>query len=144
VCVLLRALHDDLDHPAMKKRVHSPRASRARPAPRRTPCAPRSSAARRARALALPAECTLAHAEALKARLAALLQIANRVTIDVAPVRRIDTASLQLLAAFAHGRRTSKLDLAISGDSTVFAQAARLLGLAEIFYPDSSAAPREA
>jgi len=128
----------------MKKRAHTARANAARPAARASLRAPRGSAARRVRALALPVECTLAHAEALKSRLAALLKIANRVTIDVAAVQRIDTASQQLLAAFVHQRHTSTLELTISGDSTVFAQAARLLGLAGIFYPDPNTAPREA
>jgi anti-anti-sigma regulatory factor len=122
----------------MKKRVHTARTSGARPAERRTP------RARRARTLVLPPECTLAHAQALKARLARLLKIASCVTIDVAPLHRIDTSSLQLLAAFAHARRASKLDVAVSGDSTVFAPAVRLLGLGEIFYPGSNAPRRDA
>jgi anti-anti-sigma regulatory factor len=94
--------------------------------------------------LALPAECTLAHAQTLKARLATLLEIANCVTLDVTLVQRIDTAILQLLAAFAHERRASDLAWAISGDSAVFTQAARLLGLGEIFYPDSHAVRSDA
>src|SRR5579883_1855516 len=55
--------------------------------------------------LVLPAECTLADAESLKLKLAALLQDVSPVTLDVSGVRRIDTASLQLLAAFARDRR---------------------------------------
>jgi anti-anti-sigma regulatory factor len=128
----------------MKKPAHTAHTSGARPAERRDARAPRRAAARRARTLVLPAECTLAHAQALKARLARLLKIANCVTIDAAPVHRIDTSSLQLLAAFAHARHTSALDVAIRGDSTVFAPAVRLLGLGEIFYPGPNAPRRDA
>ncbi|HTW37432.1 MAG TPA: STAS domain-containing protein [Steroidobacteraceae bacterium] len=93
--------------------------------------------------LALPIECTLADAETLKLHLAALLRSPQSVRIDVGAVRRIDTASLQLLASFAHERRASQLAFATSGDSSVFAQAARLLGLAELLDPDSHPSPRD-
>jgi anti-anti-sigma regulatory factor len=99
----------------------------------------RRSSAARAHTIALPVECTLADAETLKLRLAALLRSVKPVTVDVALVRRIDTASLQLLAAFAHERRASHLDFATTGGSSVFAQAARLLGLAELLDPAASA-----
>jgi len=128
----------------MKKRAHITRAGSTRPAVRRAPCAPRSAAARRPRVLALPAECTLAHAQTLKARLAMLLRIANCVTIDVALVQRIDTASLQLLVAFVHARQAGALALSIRGESRAFAQATQLLGLGGILHPASGAAPGDA
>jgi anti-anti-sigma regulatory factor len=121
----------------MKKRAHIARARRAqRTSARRNACAPRRGA--RARSLALPVECTLADAETLKLRLAALLRSPEAVTVEVGLVHRIDTASLQLLASFAQERRASRLAFATSGDSRPFAQAARLLGLGELLHPDSS------
>jgi anti-anti-sigma regulatory factor len=84
-------------------------------------------------ALALPAECTLADAATLKVRLAALLTTESPVTIDVSGVRRIDTASLQLLAAFARDRRASRLAVGVRGESPAFGEAVRLTGLARLF-----------
>jgi anti-anti-sigma regulatory factor len=100
------------------------------------------SSAASARTIALPVECTLSDAETLKLRLAAQLKSAKPVTVDVSLVHRIDTASLQLLAAFAHERRASRLDFAISGGSRVFAQAARLLGLGALLDPETNAPER--
>lgn len=122
----------------MKKRPHPARAKSARRA-----IAPRLERGRRARCgaaagastLALPAECTLADAETLKMRLTALLKSVRPVTVDVRGVRRIDTASMQLLAAFARDRRLSELPVRMSGDSAVFDEAARLLGLRELLRP---------
>ncbi len=82
--------------------------------------------------LVLPAECTLADAESLKLKLAALLQDVSPVTLDVSGVRRIDTASLQLLAAFARDRRARGLRVEVSGESPAFAEGMRLLGLARL------------
>ncbi len=127
---------------SMKKRLHTARAKSARRAP--APPVKRGRRARRgaaagANALALPAECTLADAETLKMRLAALLRSVKPVTVDVRGVRRIDTASMQLLAAFARDRRLSELPVSLSGDSPVFDEAARLLGLRELLRPSSGA-----
>ncbi len=74
----------------------------------------------------------MAHAETLKLSLAALLRSVNPVTVDVRGVRRIDTASMQLLAAFARDRRLSELPVRMSGESAAFDEAARLLGLREL------------
>jgi len=122
----------------MSKRSPTARArTRARrpPAPR----AGRSLAARtRDRgtaeaALSLPEECTLADAATLKVRLAALLTTENSVTIDVSGVRRIDTASLQLLASFTRDRRASALAVDVRGESPAFGEAVRLTGLGRLF-----------
>ncbi len=126
----------------MKKRAHSARAKSARravaPGLTRGQRARRSAAAR-ASSLALPAECTLADAETLKLRLASLLRSVKPVTIDVRAVRRIDTASLQLLTAFARDRRLSELPVRMSGESPVFDEAVRLLGLRDLLRPASDA-----
>ena len=54
-----------------------------------------------------PPKCTVAEADALKAQLAARLQESEPVTLDVSALQRIDTAGLQLLAAFVRDRRTA-------------------------------------
>ena len=118
-----------------------PPTARARTRVRRPP-APRAGRSRAARtrardaadaALSLPEECTLADAATLKVRLAALLATENPVTIDVSGVRRIDTASLQLLAAFTRDRRASRLEVDVRGDSPAFGEAVRLTGLGRLF-----------
>jgi len=100
----------------------------------------RSLAARSARSLTLPGECTLADAEGLKLRLMRLLTHVTAVTLDVRRVRRIDTASMQLLAAFVRDRSTSGRTVRITGDSAAFAEASRLLGLGELLgFPAAAA-----
>lgn len=91
--------------------------------------------------LELTPECILSGAEALKMRLTALLRSVKPITVDVRGVQRIDTASMQLLAAFARDRRASGLGLRVAGESAVFEEAARLLGLAGILSARAGAAP---
>jgi ABC-type transporter Mla MlaB component len=109
--------------------------------------APASSAAGGTRArrveprlVRLPAQCTLADAESLKFTLTRLLRNVKPVTVDARAVLRIDTASMQLLAAFARERATSGLAVAVGGASAEFLQATRLLGLTHLL-PQPSAAP---
>jgi anti-anti-sigma regulatory factor len=126
----------------MKKRAYTARANSPRraagPGTKRGQRA-RPGAAAGASALALPSECTLAHAETLKLSLAVLLKSVKPVTVDVRGVRRIDTASMQLLAAFARDRRLSELPVRVSGESAAFDEAARLLGLRELLRTKSGA-----
>ena len=118
-----------------------PSTARARKRVRRPPV-PRAARSRAGRtrnrgaadaALSLPEECTLADAATLKVRLAALLATENPVTLDVSGVRRIDTASLQLLAAFTRDRRASRLAVDVRGESPAFGEAVRLTGLGRLF-----------
>src|SRR5690348_11313517 len=110
-------------------------------ATRRAPKSPGAAHVRRARgldrandaSLSLPEACTLADAATLKLRLASLLASESPVAIDVSGVRRIDTASLQLLAAFTRDRRASRLAVDVRGDSPAFAEAVRLTGLGRLF-----------
>ena len=120
----------------------SKRSSTGRARTRVRPPAPRAARSRAARtgnrgatdaALSLPEECTLADASTLKARLAALLATESPVTIDVSGVRRIDTASLQLLAAFTRDRRASRLAVDVRGESPAFGESVRLTGLGRLF-----------
>lgn len=87
----------------------------------------------------LPEECTLAEVHDLKSKLAARLKAEHPVCVDVSGVRRIDTASLQLLAAFARDRHASRLAVDLRGESEAFAEGVRLLGLRELF--DRAPAP---
>jgi ABC-type transporter Mla MlaB component len=80
-------------------------------------------------ALTLAAECTVAEADALKAELARRLQEPEPVTVDVSALQRIDTAGLQLLAAFVRDRRTAGRAVAWRGRAPALESAAGLLGL---------------
>lgn len=98
---------------------------------RRKSSKPRNSAARakpRAAAVTLAAECTLPQANALRSQLAAVFA-QPAATIDVSAVRRIDTANLQLLAAFVRDRRAAGLAVEWLGAAQAFTQSADRLGL---------------
>jgi ABC-type transporter Mla MlaB component len=79
--------------------------------------------------LLLAAECTVAEAEALKSELGRRLQQSQPVTLDVSALQRIDTAGLQLLAAFVRDRRTAGRAVAWRGRASALETAAGLLGL---------------
>lgn len=116
----------------MKKRPQPHRASR-----RRRPSKPRAVRAERAHdpaprtgeRLALPLECTLAGAEDLKLNLAGHMHREEEITLDVSRVRRIDSASMQLIAVFVRDRRSREHPVHVGGESSAFAEASRLLGL---------------
>ena len=79
--------------------------------------------------LALAAECTVAEADALKSELMRRLDEPEPVTVDVSALQRIDTAGLQLLAAFVRDRRTAGRAVAWRGRASALDSAAGLLGL---------------
>jgi ABC-type transporter Mla MlaB component len=92
----------------------------------------RAAAARQRRddgSLILAAACTVAEADTLKTELAGRLQESEPVTVDVSAVQRIDTAGLQLLAAFVRDRRTAGRAVAWRGRASALETAAALLGL---------------
>jgi len=97
-------------------------------AKRRRPAAARAKAPRAA-ALRLAAECTVAEADALKAGLARLVDKTKAVTLDVGELQRIDTAGLQLLAAFVRDRRAAARAVEWRGRAPALDAAADLLGL---------------
>lgn len=99
-----------------------------RTAKQRRPAAARAKA-RRAPALTLAAECTVAEAESLKAGLTRLVDEATTVTLDVSALQRIDTAGLQLLAAFVRDRRATARAVEWRGRAPALDAAADLLGL---------------
>ncbi|HXS22217.1 MAG TPA: STAS domain-containing protein [Steroidobacteraceae bacterium] len=82
--------------------------------------------------LTLAAECTVAEAESLKSELARRLDEAGPVTLDVSALQRIDTAGLQLLAAFVRDRRTAGRVVQWRGSADALAGAAGLLGLTDM------------
>ena len=81
------------------------------------------------RTLRLDAQCTIAQASAVKARLARLLGHPGKVALDGGAVERIDTACLQLLVAFIRERRAAEHPVAWHEASAEVINSARLLGL---------------
>jgi ABC-type transporter Mla MlaB component len=114
-----------------KKRIRS------RPARRASGGGPQGR--RQDASLLLAAECTVAEAETLKSELGRRLQQSEPVTLDVSALQRIDTAGLQLLAAFVRDRRTAGRAVAWRGRASALETAAGLLGL-----HDMLELPREA
>ena len=94
----------------------------------RRPAAARAQAPR-VPALMLTAECTVAEADSLKAGLTRLVNEARTVTLDVSALQRIDTAGLQLLAAFVRDRRAIARAVEWRGRAPALDTAADLLGL---------------
>jgi phospholipid transport system transporter-binding protein len=113
----------------------SKRASTARAAPSRARAPVRHASQKRANALsAAPgADCTIAHAAALHARLARVVAKPAPLSLDLSAIKRVDTAGLQVLAAFVRQRRADGREVACVGAGEVFLSAARLLGLDTLF-----------
>ena len=84
-----------------------------------------------ARPVVLPAECAIASAPELRGGLLKRLSDARNVQIDASAVQRIDTASLQVLAAFARDRRAEGRTLEWLGVPDCLAEAATLLDLTD-------------
>ena len=75
----------------------------------------------------------VADVAALKAGLGRLLRSPHPVALDIAGLERIDTAGLQVLAAFLRERNERGLANEWQGTSALLASAAQLLGLASLF-----------
>ena len=80
-------------------------------------------------ALVLAADCTVVQADTLKSELVRRVAESGPVAVDVSALQRIDTAGLQLLAAFARDRRTAGRAIEWRGRSPALDAAAALLGL---------------
>ena len=78
----------------------------------------------------LSADCTVAESTALKSGLLEILREPTPVTLDIASVQRIDTAGIQLIAAFVRERDSLGLQVEWRGAAPAFTSAARLLGVA--------------
>lgn len=90
--------------------------------------------------IALPADCRMACVPALRTTLtAALARPASE--LDGAAVARVDTAALQLLAAFVRAAAERRHPVRWLGASAVLGESAGLLGLAQVLdLPASSPA----
>ena len=108
---------------------HIPARSRPATARRKAAASTPGSRSRADGSLTLAADCTVAEVDALKAALARRLEESQPVTLDVSALQRIDTAALQLLAAFVRDRRTAGRAVAWSGRAPALEAAAGLLGL---------------
>ncbi|MBB5863025.1 STAS domain-containing protein [Xanthomonas sp. 3058] len=67
----------------------------------------------------------------LKQKLAAVLTQDGELVLDAGNVRRIHTASVQLLCAFVQARREAGLHTEFDGCNDTFRDAARLLGVTD-------------
>jgi phospholipid transport system transporter-binding protein len=106
------------------------KARRTEVVPAVTPVESRSAeAASEDASLTLAAECTVAQADSLKAGLIRLLGDPRAVILDVSALQRIDTAGLQLLAAFVRDRRTAGHRIEWRGRAPALESAAGFLGL---------------
>jgi ABC-type transporter Mla MlaB component len=85
--------------------------------------------AKTASSIALAAICGLAQVESLKAQLKQTLSRATPVTLDASAVTRIDTAALQLLAAFVRARQAKGRTVVWQGVPACIEAAAQCLGL---------------
>ena len=106
-------------------------------APRSAPVAPMHSdlpsgaAHSNSSMLALAASCTVRDCIELKSALHDLFEQPAAITVDVRAVERIDTAILQLLAAFVRDRKTAGRTTQWVGRPECFAEAVRILGLGD-------------
>ncbi|MFC7521821.1 lipid asymmetry maintenance protein MlaB [Xanthomonas populi] len=67
----------------------------------------------------------------LKQKLAAVLAEDGELVLDAGEVRRIHTASVQLLCAFVQARRQAGLSTEFDGCNDTFRDAVRLLGVTD-------------
>jgi len=81
---------------------------------------------------ALSDDCTVAESAALKSGLLQNLALPTPVTLDIGSVQRIDTAGIQLIAAFVREREALGLQVQWRGTAPAFTSAARLLGVASV------------
>lgn len=122
-----------------------PRGARAKPgrASVKRAAAPAKNQGEAVARLVLQADCTLREAAALKSRLLELLPGPQGATLEGGGVQRIDTAGLQLLAAFAQRERAAGRPLAWASASEVLRDAGNRLGLAAVLsLPCGADAPR--
>jgi phospholipid transport system transporter-binding protein len=105
-----------------------------RPAQRRAAAASGKAprARRGAAGISLGAECTLAEADSLKRALLRLLEEPRSVAVRIGALQRVDTAGLQLLAAFVRDRRAAGRRVEWHGRAPALDAAATLLGLRDM------------
>ena len=79
--------------------------------------------------VSLPSECVIACAADLRTALLKRVSDSGNVQLDASAVQRVDTASLQVLAAFVRDRRAGSLPLEWLGVPACLLEAATLLDL---------------
>ena len=77
----------------------------------------------------LSANCSVKDAASLKTSLCAVANESAAVTLDASAVERVDTATMQLLCAFARDRIARKQSIVWRGQSQALLDAIRLLGV---------------
>ncbi len=80
----------------------------------------------------LDRECLVREAPKLKTRLLKVLATPGAVTLDPAALERVDTAGLQVIAAFVIEREKRGLSVSWRGPSAALATAADILGLSGV------------
>jgi anti-anti-sigma regulatory factor len=83
----------------------------------------------RSEVIELPVDCTLRHISALKERLCGVADDVQNITLDLRRLERFDTATLQLIAAFARDHAARGANLLTCGNRPPWDEAAELLGL---------------
>ncbi|HEY3786328.1 MAG TPA: STAS domain-containing protein [Steroidobacteraceae bacterium] len=96
------------------------------------PVAARTSPAMRARSFTLASECMVSEVTSLKSRLRRLVEEPRPVALDPTRLQRIDTAGMQVIAAFVRDREQRGLAVQWRGASATLSSAAHLLGLAPL------------
>lgn len=116
---------------ATRKKTGSTRRTAQAVAPKqKTAAKPRAAKPRvGGKPVSLPADCVIASAAGLRTTLLKRLSDTGNVQIDAGAVQRIDTASLQVLAAFARDRRADNLPLEWLAVPACLTEAATLLDL---------------
>ena len=80
----------------------------------------------------LPATISITETARLRDDLLEIMKVDGGIAIDASQVQRIDTAGLQLLAAFVENANTCKRSLAWWGETAALTEAAERLGLADL------------
>jgi ABC-type transporter Mla MlaB component len=88
--------------------------------------------------IVLSANCSVKDSTSLKNSLCALANESAVVTVDASAVERVDTATMQLLCAFARDRSARKQSIVWRGQSQALNDAVRLLGIAALMGFDTA------
>jgi anti-anti-sigma regulatory factor len=83
----------------------------------------------RSEVVAVPADCTVRNIGALRDQLCGVAKDVRNITLDLRRLERFDTATLQLLAAFARDQAARGINLLTCGNRPAWDEAAELLGL---------------
>jgi ABC-type transporter Mla MlaB component len=81
------------------------------------------------RVVALSSHCSIKDAASLKSQLLALAHAPEAVAVDLGAVERVDTATMQLLCAFARDRADRQQSIEWRGATAAWHEAVRLLGV---------------